>query len=89
MSGGHFEYNQYRINDIKCEIDRLISQNKKEDEFGYSYNFSKKTLDEFKKAIKVLEKASVYTQRIDWLVSSDDCEDTFHERLKEDLDEIT
>jgi hypothetical protein len=31
--------------------------------------------------------AQIYTQRIDWLVSGDDGEDSFRERLKEDLEE--
>lgn len=31
--------------------------------------------------------AQIYTQRIDWLVSGDDSEDSFRERLKEDLEE--
>lgn len=51
----------------------------------YYYNYSKETLNEFKKAIKILRIASVYAQRIDWLLSDDDGEEEFHQRLKEDL----
>jgi len=32
-----------------------------------------------------LELAGIYLQRIDWLVSGDDSEESFHERLQEDL----
>jgi hypothetical protein len=32
-----------------------------------------------------LNQALIYAQRIDWLVSGDDGEDTFHARLAEDL----
>lgn len=53
------------------------------------YEYSKETIAEFKKGLDILRKASVYAQRIDWLLSCDDGEESFHERLKEDLDELT
>jgi len=34
----------------------------------------------------VLRKAAIYAQRIDWLLSGDDGEESFLERLKEELD---
>ena len=46
----------------------------------YYYNFSDETIDEFKKGIELLKKAFVYAQRIDWLVSGDDGEESFHRR---------
>lgn len=52
------------------------------------YEFSKATMREFKKAIECLKKAEIYAQRIDWLLSGDDGEDNFHERLKEDMEEL-
>ena len=51
------------------------------------YDYSKETLDEFKKGLDILNKAYIYTQRIDWLLSGDDGEESFHKRLKEDLKE--
>lgn len=33
--------------------------------------------------------ASVYAQRVDWLICGDDSEESFHERLAEDLAKIT
>lgn len=54
----------------------------------YYYDYSKKTLNEFKKAVKILRTAAVYAQRIDWLLSDDDGEETFHKRLKEDLKKL-
>ena len=35
-----------------------------------------------------LKIAQVYVQRIDWLVSDDDGEDSFHSRLNKELSEI-
>ena len=45
-------------------------------------------VEEFKKGLKILKMASIYAQRIDWLLSGDDGEDSFKRRLKENLDEL-
>lgn len=50
--------------------------------------YSDKTLKEFRKGLNILKKASVYAQRIDWLLSGDDGEDDFHKRLKEELEQL-
>ena len=52
----------------------------------YYYNFSDKTIEQFKKGLEVLKKAYIYAQRIDWLVSGDDGEDDFSWRLQKDLE---
>jgi len=38
--------------------------------------------------LAILRQAHVYAQRIDWLVSGDDGEDSFHRRLKHDLEKL-
>lgn len=92
MSGGHFDYDQYKISQIAESIESLIYQNdsKEKNEYGDSlgYGFSKETIHEFEKAVKILKEAAVYAQRIDWLVSGDDGEETFHKRLKNDLEKL-
>ncbi len=85
MSGGAFDYDQHRIRTIWETIQSIIKNNKKKDNFGYASNYSKKTLAEFERAISILKIAEVYAQRIDWLISGDDGEETFAERLAEDL----
>jgi hypothetical protein len=52
------------------------------------YAYPDDVIAEFKKGLDMLRKAQVYAQRIDWLVSGDDGEESFHERLKEDLDKL-
>jgi hypothetical protein len=76
MSGGYFDYEQGRM---KYMADRLASVIETNDEF------SKETLAEFRKGLVLLMAAAVYLERIDFLLSSDDSEETFHKRLKEDL----
>lgn len=80
MSGGHFDYLQFNIGQISESIQSIAEKR----EFG----FSKKTDDVFKDAAKILKIAEVLAQRIDWLVSGDDSEDTFYERLQEDLNKL-
>ena len=92
MSGGHFDYQQYRLHDIAEKIEEEIeSNNVKPDYWWGEWNgqvYSDDTIDEFKKAIAYLKIAECYAQRTDWLLSGDDGEDTFHERLKKELDKL-
>lgn len=90
MSGGHFDYMQYRIGDIADKIQDEINDNSVkpdwvDDEEWDGQIYSDETIAKFKEAVKVLRIAEVYAQRVDWLLSGDDGEENFHERLKEDL----
>ena len=89
MSGGHFDYNQYKISEIADAIERVIQNNDVDDEGGNGYNFSNETIQEFHAAVANLNIAFAYAHRIDWLISCDDNEETFHKRLKEDLDRLS
>lgn len=90
MSGGRFDYDQYKIENIIEGIQHeILYNNEKSDpknEWEEPNNYSEKTIIEFKKAIGYLRAAKIYAQRIDWLLSGDDGEETFHIRLKQDLD---
>lgn len=89
MSGGHFDYSQSRIRDIEDRIDDLIYSNniEGEDEWGHpiGLGYSEETIEKFKMAVIVMQLAYIYAQRIDWLVSGDDGQDTFLERLEHDI----
>jgi hypothetical protein len=54
----------------------------------YRYKYPDEVVEEFKNAAKYLRIAYVYAQRIDWLISGDDGEESFLERLKEELDKL-
>lgn len=89
MSGGHFDYKQYHIDDIVREIEFLIEQNNSNElgEHGYpvSRGYLEETIAKFKEALTTLRRGAIMAQRIDWLVSGDDAENTFHTRWKEEL----
>ena len=81
MSGGHFNYAQYKIGDIADSIEQLIFDDSEDSDGRYS----DETISEFRTALRLLRRAEIYAQRIDWLVSCDDGEETFHKRLALDL----
>ena len=92
MSGGHFGYQQYRLHDIASQIKELIASNDDEslNEWGYrrGHGYRAETIEKFKIAVDMLEKAAIMAQRVDWLVSGDDGEDSFHRRWAEELEEL-
>jgi len=52
------------------------------------YKYPKEVIREFETAIVLLRKAAIYAQRIDWLLSGDDGDETFITRLRKDLDKL-
>ena len=104
MSGGHFDYKQYNIEDIANEISDLLERQGKErhkrDMYGsidyYNNNpeerlyetYSPEVQSRMREAVSVIRKAYVYAQRIDWFLSGDDGEDSFLRRLDKELSEL-
>jgi hypothetical protein len=89
MSGGHFEYGQYRIREIAEDIERLIATNddKTPDEWGSPKGdgYHPEIIEKFKEAAHTLERAADMAQRVDWLVSGDDGEDSFMRRWEKEV----
>lgn len=104
MSGGHFDYKQYNINEIADSILSVLSRQgddlpKSElfyDDFYYKKHPEAKRYriypveiqQKMNEAVKHLRIAAVYAQRIDWFLSGDDGEESFLKRLEEDLKEL-
>lgn len=92
MSGGHFQYKQWEIGNIADEVEQIILDNDSEerDQWGdrKGWHYTPETIAKFKAGLEILRCAHVYAQRIDWLVSGDDGEDSFHRRLKHDLEKL-
>ena len=104
MSGGTFNYHQYKIGYIADQIEEVINKGGREktreeikDEFRKSewyekypedrfhYQYPEEVITKMKETIKILRMAEVYAQRVDWLLSGDDGEDTFLVRLDKEL----
>lgn len=74
MSGGYFDYAQTNIGSIADSINGLIDQ----------IEYKPETIAKFRQAQQALVRAYKMAQRIDWLLSGDDSEDTFHQRWDEE-----
>jgi hypothetical protein len=92
MSGGHFNYKQDSLLDMVDDVRFAILMNESKEKMSGGNNignrFSPETIAEFEKAVKALKLTYVYAQRIDWLLSGDDGEDSFHKRLQAQLKEL-
>lgn len=101
MSGGAFDYKQYAIAQIAEEIQHELENAGKEKpreelwkdkewyekypEDKFYPNYTPEVKEQMKEAVKALRIAYTYAKRVDWLLSGDDGEESFLERLKEDL----
>lgn len=92
MSGGYFNYAQFRIGDIEAMIEEEIEkiENGDPDEYGYSYGdylgeYKDDVVKRMKEAVVALARARVYAHRIDWFLSGDNGPERFLKRLDDDL----
>ena len=89
MSGGYFDYQQYKLDQMADEIDGLIFHNGSQelDQYGQLQHpyYPPDIIEQFKVTANRLRETAAYVQRIDWLVSGDDGEDCFRSRLGHDL----
>ena len=82
MSGGHFDYKQFELQKLADEIEQLALENATQD---WDEPYSPETIAEFNEAVRLLRRAYIYVQRIDWLISCDDNEAAFNKRLHAQL----
>jgi hypothetical protein len=108
MSGGKWEYVQYRLTDVIEDIEREIQKSGKPktkeelkdeswcDDDWYTkypedlshYKYPDEVINEFKKGLELVKLAQIYIHRIDWLLCGDNGDETFLERLREELDKL-
>lgn len=86
-----YEKNERRIAEFMegekmVEVRETKYQEYEDDEYYPEY--TDETIQIFKDAVKLLRKAAIYANRIDWLLSGDDGEDNLKERLKKELKEL-
>ena len=104
MSGGRFDYDQFRIKSIAEQIQEYLDDMGKErydvdssfmrdfydkyPEAKYNRVESKEVQEKMREAIKALKIAYIYAQRVDWYLSGDDGEESFLSRLEQELKDI-
>lgn len=98
MSGGHFEYLQYQVDQLASDIDRAIARNervkndpeKAKDHFGWLPDvLPDDIIAKFEEARDTLSKGAKMANRIDWLLSGDDGEDSFRRRWKTEIEDVS
>jgi hypothetical protein len=62
--------------------------NKKYPEDLFHYKYPDEVIEKMKDAVIALKIAQEYAQRVDWLLSGDDGEESFLSRLEENLKKI-
>ena len=104
MSGGRFNYDQFRIKSIAEDIEEYLDDMGKEKddvnslfmrdfydkypEERYNPVESKEVQEKMREAIKALKIAHIYAQRVDWYLSGDDGEKSFLSRLEQELKDV-
>lgn len=81
MSGGHFGYIQYRINDAVEQMEADLAN-----PYSYANSMEQDIRDSLMLCLARLKEASIRLQRADWLLSGDDGEESYRRRLAADLE---
>ncbi len=85
MSGGHFDYQQFRLNDladqVQAYIDRCTSD--ETDEYGYKPTLSPEALDCLRTCRQTLIKAGNMLHSVDWCICGDTDEEDMIREFKE------
>jgi hypothetical protein len=85
MSGGFWNYDDWKLNHIADELRREIAKCRTETDYS---NYSKDFIDEMSCVYNSLRELAVKLRRIDWVLSADDGESAYATRLIKDLAEI-
>ena len=91
MSGGHYDYIQFNIQDVVAELKKQIKRIKvanntpDPEESWLVFNNREAVLEEFELCRHHLELGALLLNRIDWLVSGDDGEEAFLQRINTEV----
>lgn len=87
MSGGFFDYQQYKIKYLAENIEDLVKELNEEDR--HIYLKRKQELQKYlEEAIFMLEKAYLIVNNVDYLMADDTSEASCLSRIEKDLKEI-
>ena len=75
---GYFDYVQNGFDELINELKYLTE----------SEEFTPRTTDEFSRALSLAKELKVLVDRIDYLASGEETEESFHESLADDLESL-
>lgn len=85
MGVGYFDYEHHKLFGIAESIGDLLRSDKYKE---FRENLSADALECFRIGEVMVRAAYIYSHRIDYFVSGDDSEETFFERLGQELQEL-
>lgn len=95
MSGGFFDYQQHRLEDMAGKLDEVIARSGSPIEYGedvdpkyaptHHDSFPPDILARFRETAHELRRVGDMLQRVDWLMSGDDGEGTFRHRWSKEV----
>lgn len=85
MSGGAFDYMQYRMEDIALAIDERMARNGRTDEWGDTYHIPAEVKARMQEAAHTIRQAAEMVQRVDWYISGDDGPESLLRRWHEEV----
>lgn len=80
MSGGHFEYIQFRFLDPIEELENIIKNKNGE--------YSEESINKIKECIQYLKLSSIYLNRIDLVLSGDCSEENLSKDINHEINNI-
>lgn len=75
---GYFDYAQNVFDELIIELKGLTE----------SEDYNETTVTEFKKALRTSQELQILIDRIDYLVSGEETEESFHQSLGDELEEL-
>jgi hypothetical protein len=76
MSGGHYDYQQHAVSNLAADLEETLNED---------LELPEKIRGDILLAIGLLKRSAIYVQRLDWLLSGDDSEETYRQRLEEEI----
>lgn len=77
MSGGHFDYNCFRISQFADDLEHEIENNDVKNDYGYEEGLHDATLEVLTKIQRVIELSGKLAKEAEWLYSGDIGENGF------------
>lgn len=83
MSGGHFDYLFYRVDEFADRLEIDIENNQKKNEWGYCRDYSHDTIARLREVLRLCRHTARLMKEVEWLFSGDIDEKEFWERMGE------
>lgn len=85
MSGGTFDYVEFRLQEVQDKLQKVINGNDGSDPEVYANNYKPETIKALQEIVQLVQIAQISIHRADYLIAGDDSEESFHKNLTEEI----